>query len=82
VLPAPLSAARRTNVALYQCMRCGFWSRTRDAVIDHLSSAHRHESPISIDDFAVWPEPSRHPAPRELRFQVASTRQARDLPGF
>ena len=69
-------------MAIYQCTRCGFWSRVRDVVIEHLSSAHRHESPISIDDFAVRPEPSYRPAARELRFKAAYGREARDLSPF
>ncbi len=69
-------------MAVYQCTRCGFWSRSRDAVIEHLSNAHRHESPISIDDFAVRPEPSHRLATRELRFSVPCGRRTPEFSGY
>ncbi len=40
-------------MAVYQCTRCGYWSRDREAVIDHLWTVHHHEMPIRAYDFAV-----------------------------
>ena len=69
-------------MVLYQCNRCGFWSRAREAVLEHFSSVHRHEKPISIDDFAVRPAPFSHQAPVELPFQAAYGSGPRNVPGF
>jgi hypothetical protein len=50
-------------MSVYQCTRCGYWSRSRSSVLEHLWTAHRSERPIRIDDFAVRPEASYSPLP-------------------